>query len=95
MDNAKPDDTELRFQYSDYYMSTEFRRLYEGILVFRQLSPVVGHVVEELLDIGLLTGNPGSFQLCLVCFWSHPTLHHLEKRLDSKEERRKTGPDQP
>ena len=56
------------------------------------MSPVVGHIVKKLLDIGLLTGNPSSFQLCLVRFWSHPTLDHLEKRFVS-EQREKYGID--
>merc|ERR1719234_3043494 len=59
-------------------------------LIFKELRPwtspiekmdhaksVIGHIVNELLDIGLLTGNPGSFQLGLVRFGSHPTLNHL------------------
>ena len=39
--------------------------------------PVVGHVVEELLHVRLLTGNPGGFQLGLVSLRRNVALDHL------------------
>ena len=59
--------------------------------VLRCFSPVIGHVVDELLDIRLLTWNTSSFQFGLVRFRSHPTLHHLGESagLHVSEERKK------
>ena len=59
--------------------------------VLRCFSPVIGHVVDELLDIRLLTWNTSSFQFGLVRFRSHPTLHHLREcaGLHVSEERKK------
>ena len=39
--------------------------------------PVVGHVVEKLLHVRLLTGNPGGFQLGLVSLRRNVALDHL------------------
>ena len=41
------------------------------------IPPVVGHVVEELLHVRLLTGNPGGFQLGLVSLRRNVALDHL------------------
>ena len=41
------------------------------------IPPVVGHVVEKLLHIRLLTGNPGGFQLGLVSLRRNVALDHL------------------
>ena len=39
--------------------------------------PVVGHVVEKLLHVRLLTGNPGGFQPGLVSLRRNVALDHL------------------
>ena len=45
------------------------------------IPPVVGHVVEELLYIRLLTWNPGGFQLGLVSLRRNVALDHLVEDL--------------
>ena len=44
------------------------------------IPPVVGHVVEKLLHIRLLTWNPGGFQLGLVSLRRNVALNHLAER---------------
>ena len=55
-----------------------------------KIPPVVGHVVEELLHIRLLAGNPGGFQLGLVSLRRNVALDHLAesftKMIHNKED---------